>query len=239
VRAAPSRRRRLVAAGALNWWIGALFAIGSTCFALGAFPGIATRVEATAIGITFFVGSIFFTSAAALQHLGTVLMLGRADPAGRGALAHVVDARSADWWSTAVQLVGTVFFNITTGASLNDTLDTQQEIVRVWAPDAIGSICFLVASWIAVLVVGGKPWYRPGDDPDHRISALNMLGSIFFGISALTSIIDPSTGEVLDAEATNAFTFLGAVCFFLGALVLAGTALAPIGAPSEQPELAN
>jgi hypothetical protein len=41
-----------------------LFVIGSACFALGAVPGYEAAVGTTADGITFFVGSLFFTAAA-------------------------------------------------------------------------------------------------------------------------------------------------------------------------------
>ena len=57
-------------------------------------------------------------------------------------------------------------------------------------------------------------------DVSWRIAALNMLGSIFFGISAVTSFVVPDTGELVNTEATAAFTFLGAVCFFVGAWLL-------------------
>ena len=187
--------------------------VGSACFALGSLPGLASRANPTAVGVTFFVGSIFFTSAALLLHLQTIRAKGVT-----GAL------RRLETWATAVQLVGTVFFNITTGAALNDTLDTHEQIVRVWAPDAIGSVCFLVASYFAILAV--RRDRHPGDAVDRRIAWLNMIGSVFFGISAITSYIVPGTGEVLDAEATNAFTFLGAVCFLLGARLLAAQTLA-------------
>ena len=195
----------------LDWWIGLLFALGSAAFALGAFPGLASRADPTAVGITFFVGSVLFTSAAALQ-------LGQA-------MAH---GARLDRLATAVQFAGTLFFNVTTFASLNDTLDTQERIARVWAPDALGSVCFLVASYAALAAVCGRPWCRRRDDRGWRIAALNLLGSVFFGISALTSYIVPGTGEVLDAEATNATTFLGSVCFLAGArLLMSGQAPAP------------
>jgi hypothetical protein len=45
-------------------WMALLFAIGSTCFLVGPFPGYAQLVGAAATGVTFFVGSIFFTAAA-------------------------------------------------------------------------------------------------------------------------------------------------------------------------------
>ena len=49
---------------------------------------------------------------------------------------------------------------------------------------------------------------------------LNMVGSVFFGISAITSFILPDTGEVLNTDATNATTFLGAACFLAGGVLL-------------------
>jgi hypothetical protein len=156
------------------------------------------------------VGSLFFTSAAALQ-LAQALM-------GGGWL---------DRLATAVQFAGTLFFNWTTFAGLNDALDTQERIHRVWAPDAAGSICFLVASEIAVVAVCGRPWCRRRGDTPWRIAMLNLVGSVFFGISAITSFILPDTGEVLNADATNATTFLGAVCFLAG-----GALLMPRGEPA-------
>ena len=44
-----------------------MFAIGSTCLALLALPGYLAAVEYEADALTFFVGSLWFTSAAFLQ----------------------------------------------------------------------------------------------------------------------------------------------------------------------------
>ncbi len=52
-----------------DWWVAFLFAVGSACFALGATPPYAAWVGVEADGITYFVGSLFFTSAAWLQLL--------------------------------------------------------------------------------------------------------------------------------------------------------------------------
>jgi hypothetical protein len=206
---------------ALGVWIGVLFMIGSACFALASLPGVASRANPTAVGITFVVGAAFFTSAAALQHLQTIRAertLDRAVPGPRRpATSYLAEPHRLDWWVTAVQFIGTLFFNITTAAALNDALDTQEQIRRIWAPDALGSVCFLIASYLAVVEVCHRPWCRRRRDVGWRIAALNLVGSVFFGLSAITSFILPDTGEVLDAEATNAFTFLGAACFFAGA----------------------
>jgi hypothetical protein len=205
----------------LGSWIGVLFMIGSACFAVASLPGVASRADPTAVGITFVVGAAFFTSAAALQHLQTLragrTLDGAVPGPRRPAASYLAEPRRLDWWVTAVQLVGTIFFNITTAAALNDALDTQEQIRRVWAPDALGSVCFLVASYLAVVEVCHRRWCQRRRDVGWRIAALNLLGSVFFGLSAITSFILPGTGEVLDAEATNAFTFLGAACFFAGA----------------------
>ena len=76
------------APGAVGWWIGVLFMIGSVCFAVGALPGYVDWVGTDADAITFFVGSIFFTTAAFLQYLETV----NADPHARRARAPIGSA---------------------------------------------------------------------------------------------------------------------------------------------------
>ena len=76
--------------------IGLLFALGSVCFLIGPAPGYIELVGSAADGVTFFVGSIFFTSASALQ------------------LAATSREQHADWWACVIQLAGTVFFNIST-----------------------------------------------------------------------------------------------------------------------------
>ena len=50
-----------------TWWISGLFAVGSICFAVGALPAYLDAVSARADGLTFFVGSIFFTCASYLS----------------------------------------------------------------------------------------------------------------------------------------------------------------------------
>ena len=47
-----------------------------------------------------------------------------------------------------------------------------------------------------------------------------MLGSIAFGFSALAAFVVPATGELLNADVVNSTTFIGAVMFFVGALLL-------------------
>ena len=48
-----------------------------------------------------------------------------------------------------IQLVGTVYFKVMTLLALHDSWSDSQEDRLVWRPDLIGSICFLIASYLA------------------------------------------------------------------------------------------
>jgi YrhK-like protein len=193
--------------------------VGALCFALGAVPGYLELVGADADNSTFFVGSIFFTSAAFLQYVQTVNPSRAPTPGtGRRFRIFTVEPGRIDWWSSVVQLVGTVFFNISTYHALQASLSAAQINQLVWRPDAYGSICFLVASGLAWAEVGHR-WisWRPGDLP-WVIAALNLVGSIAFGVSAVADKI--VGGEPRSLQLVNLGTFVGALAFFVGAALL-------------------
>ena len=207
------------APGARGWWIGVLFAVGSVLFALGALPGYVNAVGTQWDSVTFFIGSLFFTSAAFLTYREAV----DAAPASqnpRHRRFFVYQPRRIDWWACGVQLVGTVYFNVSTGAAVVANLSAQAANRHVWRPDAVGSICFLVASLLAWFEVchGWVAW-RPRSW-SWWITLLNLLGSIAFGVSAVAGYISPVTGQLRNAERANLGTFVGAVCFLIGALLL-------------------
>jgi YrhK-like protein len=189
-------------------WIGIGFAIGSLCFFVGPFPGVIDLVGAKADAIIFFVGSIFFTLAALLEVREGTLRIGRRW------------AADASWWSAAIQFVGTLLFNLDTFDALDDNLSSGQEDTLVFAPDLIGSACFLISGAIAYWVVTGPRLLPVKRDREWTMAAVNFLGCVFFGISAIASYIVPSTGSILDLAAVNWGTSLGALCFFIGAVML-------------------
>jgi len=210
------------APSAIGWWIGILFAVGATCFALGAVPGYLSAVGGEADGITFFVGSLWFTSAAFLQVVEVANVdYAQPEPDVSQKLRLVAwEPRRIDWWSTLVQFAGTVFFNATTLRALSVTLSVSQLNRLVWTPDALGSTCFLIASGLAWFEVchavscwrlGSLPWW---------ITALNLLGSVAFGVSAIASYVVPTTGLPINVALVNLGTFVGALCFFIGAVLL-------------------
>ncbi|MGY3380071.1 hypothetical protein ACVWYS_002028 [Arthrobacter sp. TE12231] len=202
-------------------WIAWLFIIGSSLFALGAVPSYSEAVGLRWCAATFFVGSLFFTSAAFLQYREAADAL----PAVRATARHspwVWAPRNLVWLAAAVQLAGTLWFNWSTGNAVRDNLSAALAEQRVWRPDALGSVAFLVASGVALLdagraVVAGRP--RPRT---WKIAVINVAGSVAFGISAVAAFVIPSSGDVWNAELSNLGTLVGALCFLTGAILMLG-----------------
>lgn len=207
-----SREDRKVEAGrrGLSWWIAVLFAVGSVCFALGPLPLYADAVGSHATAMTFFVGSLFFTTAAYLSYVQVVREVGHR--------WFGWTPQEIGFWATTIQLIGTVYFNVTTFTAFLDVSPDMANRV-IWRPDAIGSVCFLVSSAIAFAEAGHRWWsWRPGRR-DWHITALNLWGSVFFAFSAAGAYIQPS-GELTNATWANGGTFLGAVCFLVGSILM-------------------
>jgi hypothetical protein len=189
-------------------WMALCFAFGSTCFLIGPFPGYARLVGDSADAVTFFVGSILFTGGGALQ--SWLAWRDRRIPGGR-----------AGWWAAVIQSAGTLFFNVTTYQAMHTALTSSEYNKLVWRPDWRGSICFLVSGAIAyhasprrgrrglLPARGTAGWWQP---------AVNLLGCVFFGISAVAGYVVPSTGSMLSQAAANWNTSLGAGCFLACAL---------------------
>jgi hypothetical protein len=201
------------------------FAVGSFGFMIGPFPGYAQLVGSVATAWTFFISSIFFTTGGAIQSwLGWPNR--RASRAG-----------TAAWRVAIIQSAGTIFFNFTTYHAIHTATSNSNYDRLVWRPDAFGSVCFLISGAIAYFNSprrGGSPvrigsgWWQP---------SVNLLGCVFFGISAVAGYLVPSTGSVLNLAWSNWNTSLGAVCFLACAV---GSLLArdESGQPERQKRLA-
>jgi hypothetical protein len=216
-----------------SWWIGVLFAIGAACFLVAALPGFVELVGSAADGVIFFVGSIFFTSAATLQWLETI----NADPGPTLPRRHLrlisFEPHRIDWWSSGLQLIGTVLFNINTFDAMQTGLDAQEYDRLVWTPDVIGSALFLVSGYLAYVEVCGAAWWTSNRTAEWRIAAVNLLGCIAFGISAVAAFWVPTSGSVVDLAAANSLTALGGLCFLIGAVMLLPESAGPRARPLE------
>jgi YrhK-like protein len=215
-----------------GWWIAVLFSVGSLCFVVGAVASQSEGSSPTAIGVTFFVGSLFFTAAAYLQYAEAANVQREADPRRRRKRWRPAswEPNRIDWLAALVQLVGTVLFNISTFTALNHNLTTHQVNHRVWAPDAFGSVAFLIASELAFAEVCHRWFCLRCRSLEWWIVAINLLGSVAFGIAAVASLAEPSTGFQVSARIANAGTAAGGVCFLVGAVMLI-----PEAAGSAQP----
>jgi hypothetical protein len=203
-----------------GWWMAVLFAVGSLCFVVG---GVTSQWESsphTVVGVIFFVGSLFFTSAGYLQYAEAANVEHRIGPRRRHWRPASWEPRRIDWLAALVQLIGTVLFNISTFAALNHHLSTHQANDRVWAPDVFGSIAFLMSSGLAFAEVCHRWVCVRRRSLSWWIVAINLLGSIAFGVSAIASLTEPSSGEAVSARIANAGTSIGGVCFLVAALML-------------------
>src|ERR1700722_7196774 len=111
-----------------------LSVIGSSFFAIGTVPGLAMLCYPDATNLLCFIGSWFFTSAALIQ-----LLLSRPSKSRSWETPSI----RAECLSAATQFVGTLRFNVSTGAALW----AHRILARrhfVWWPDAAGSVGFLI-----------------------------------------------------------------------------------------------
>jgi hypothetical protein len=156
-----------------------LFAIGSTFFAIATMPGLSAIAGAGLANLLCFIGSWFFTTAGWMQ-------LALSGPALR-----------IGWLSAATQFAGTILFNISTGAALWAHA-VRPERRLVWAPDATGSLAFLVSGVLGIVAV---------------------TAVVGIGVSALGAFVTKS-GVTEDALLANFGTFIGALCFLAAALLV-------------------
>ncbi|MFT2815576.1 hypothetical protein [Leifsonia sp. A12D58] len=186
------------------------FAIGSVCFLIGAVPFYALAVGTPIDDVTFFIGALFFTAAAFIQ----LSLSGRRPP------HHAMNRPDAfDWWGAAVQFLGTLFFNVSTTEALITAVNSESQVNSGWRPDAFGSVCFLVASVFAVVATTERDRLWDPRARTWRCTWLNLLGSVFFGISAIGAFVIPETDDLVSLFWANLGTFLGAACFLTAALM--------------------
>lgn len=182
------------------------FMIGSSLFALGSAPVLSDKLGSHLCNVSFFIGAWFFTSAAFVQ-------LQRSGPSRNenGALR-------ALWLTASTQFLGTLLFNVSTGAALKaSTVVAQRDLV--WAPNAEGSAAFLISGGFALLVLVRSSNLWGPVNRDWLSSWVNMLGCVAFGLSAIGAIVLPN-GSSDNATLATWGTFIGAICFFVASAVV-------------------
>ena len=208
----------------LNAAVALLFIVGSACFVLGSIPVYLNAVGSLADGLTYFIGSLFFTSASFFQLVqAQTPAMTQVDTSTENAAAPLRFwawlPHDRNWLAAITQLPGTLYFNVSTFLALAHNATVEQIDRYVWRPDLFGSICFLVSSTFALLAVAGFREFRPRSEP-WRFAGLNMIGSILFLASAVTSYVLPSTGDPINERIIVTGTLLGAGCFLAGAALM-------------------
>lgn len=220
--------RHIWAPARLGWWVAVVFMVGSAHFAAGGWaatwPALAPAVLQSPVVVNwvFFIGSLFFTTAAYLQLLeaanGDVAdALSPTRPAWRwfGWKPH-----NLGWCASAIQLVGTVFFNFNTADAMLAGLDWEQQDLLIWTPNILGCACFLISSALAwVEISGGAASFAPRSASWWSV-VLNLLGSIAFQLSALHAFVRPGTPDPNELWLAGFWTFAGALGFFFGSYLL-------------------
>jgi hypothetical protein len=211
----------------MSWWIGVVFAVGSSLFALGSLlclePSLARAwsFDTSEINATFFTGSIPFTTAAYLQLFQDANVSDPSDPASHTS-HHPVwfgwHPRNIGWLSCALQFAGTLLFNLNTFDGMQPEMDWLQQDLKVWAPDLAGSVLFLASGYLAFAETCHRYWSWEPTSISWWVTFVNLMGCVAFMVSAVLAFVSPhSPGPALSSVA---FTLIGAICFLTGSLLM-------------------
>jgi hypothetical protein len=213
----------------MNWWIGTVFALGAFLFALGSVLSLNPEIvrwlslTTTQVGVVFFAGSIPFTTAAYLQlyqsaNAPDIDQRNTAAP-GRTKIFGW-KPRDIGWLSCAFQFPGTVLFNINTFDALVPGLNWWQQDIAVWTPNIIGSILFIASGYLAFVETCHKHLAWRPRELSWWITLLNLLGCIGFMIAAIYGVVPKGDTSPVFPMLSTAFILQGAVCFFLGSVLM-------------------
>ncbi|MGR3660946.1 MAG: hypothetical protein ACU0CA_07115 [Paracoccaceae bacterium] len=200
-----------------DWWIATLFMIGATHFALGSVLFLYGFTHEYTLDSVFFIGSLFFTSAAycQLHQEAATKPTGKFPPKKRP----LWRPQSIGHWSALSQFVGTLFFNANTFDAFFD-LDWFESELLVWTPNILGSILFQVSGTLAMYNICKRWWCWDFSSPNWWINTINFIGCVAFLISAVLAYVPPLPGAENHAMGATVFTLIGAGCFFIGAYLM-------------------
>ena len=227
----------------LNWWIGVVFAIGASLFAVGSAAALLLSMSGGCyvglpdwlnlfLGLSFFIGSIPFTTAAYLQLYQAANM-----PEISGETLHRMASnqwqmpkrrwfgwqpKNAGWLSCALQFPGTLLFNLNTFGGLLTTFSEPSSMwlgMVIWMPNLVGSVLFLMSGWLAFVEVCHAHWAWRPTSLSWWIAVFNLAGCVGFMVSAIAAMPWSATAA-LSENVAMFFTCQGALGFFIGSLLM-------------------
>ncbi len=211
-----------------NLSVAALFALGSLLFMLGAALSLLPAPVAPptgSINLVFFCGSVPFTIAGYLQHFQSAnapeFAPGPATPATRRSVSLIGwHPASVGWWSTLTQFIGTIDFNFNTFDALRAPDGWFAQDLVIWIPGMLGSIMFLVSSYLAFIETSHSYWSWDPTNLDWQIVFANLVGSVAFMTASTLAYVPPTAEAAWIADVANVHLFVGAFGFLGGAALM-------------------
>lgn len=224
--------RRFWQAPLFNILMATGFAVGAILFISGAAmsldPALATAAGLSVRGVNtvFFAGSVFFTLSAYLQLFQSAnagqVAISSAPPQVRSLIGW--RPKEPGWLSSFAQFLGTLLFNANTYFAIQGGSWLRQDLT-IWAPDFFGSVLFLLSGYLALVETCHDWWDWQPRNLAWWIVVVNFLGCIAFMISAALAFVPPSGAATGLVATSTAFTLIGAVGFFAGALLTVAESL--------------
>jgi hypothetical protein len=211
------RTEEHTSARAVSWAIAVLFTVGSVLFvvgAIGAFRDAGWVRWANLIGSTLFsIGAMLAVvevraALVALHETPTTAHLWR-NPGGRAALIQLPAAA--------------FFFQIAMIAGAASGLDWLQTDAFLWTPSSIGSVGFVISSWIAVREC------TPARDIGTWSTVANFAGSVGFLVGSLTGYFSQGPFNLNANDVSNPIFLVGSTLFLIGSTL----GLAELRTPTE------
>ncbi|MEJ8570913.1 hypothetical protein [Microbaculum marinum] len=213
-----------------NWLTGAIFAVGAFLFMTGCVLTLISQVwealDPTTINSVFFLGSIPFTTAGYLQlfqaaNAGPFAPARPASAISSGRIALIGwHPESPGWLSTLAQFVGTVAFNLNTFDAIYDPSGWRAQDLVIWIPGMIGSLLFLISGYLAYIEAGHAYWSWRPKELAWWIVFVNLVGCIAFMTAAILAYVPAGTEPAWVPVVGNVHLWFGALCFFVGAILL-------------------
>jgi len=222
----------------LNWWIGTVFALGSTLFAFASILSLAPELAASCgvaplgINAIYFAGSVPFTTAAYLQLFQAENAHGFPGP-GRGPRRRSLFGwrpHDSGWLSCASQFVGTIWFNVNTFDAMIPRLTWFEQDLVIWVPNILGSILFLASGYLAFIETCHAHWAFQPRSISWWVVFVNLLGCLGFMVSAVYSMFLPGPPNAEAVTIAVDCTLQGAICFLVGSLLMLPEATAAVDA---------
>lgn len=206
-----------------NHYIGTSFSVGAFLFGFASilmFCSVRWTWLSNFTNLIFFAGSIPFTIAAGLQHIQSANFTLKSGPYNNKFKLIGWYPTNAGWLSTFTQLIGTLAFNVSTFDAIASPSAPLLSVLEIWAPNFEGSVLFLISGYLAFIEVDNRYWSWKPKDLSWRAVFMNLLGCIFFMISAISTQTPDHDKANWIWLYSNTYTFIGAIFFFIGAQLL-------------------